>query len=183
MRRTLRIWLPLALLAIALSGMLYLVVQQVVRAAAEEPQLQLARQAADELDRGATAASVASGPTVDLRTSAAPMTVVTDRRGAILAGTGLIDGAPVAPPDGVLAAARGGEVDRVTWQPAAGVRLAQVTVGWRNGAVTVARSLAETERVKDQLLVLVAVGLGGTLVALALVAAAVAHLVGPDGSD
>jgi hypothetical protein len=173
LRRAALAWIPLAVLATCLAGVVYVVAQQLVRTGADEPQLQLATADAAALDRGATPASLAAGQPVDARDALAPFVIVTDARGAVLATDATLDGKPPVPPAGILEAARGGAVDRVTWQPANGVRLAQVTQGWRGGAVTVARSLRETERVEDLLLGLVGAGLLGTLAALGVVCTAI----------
>jgi hypothetical protein len=174
-RRAATTWLLLATLAVLLGGLVYGVAQQGLRAAADDPQLQMADDAAAALDRGQSPAVLVAATDVDIARSLGLFTVVTDGAGSIVRGNGLLDGSPVAPPPGVLATARGGTPDKVTWQPRDGVRIAQVSVGWHGGAVTVGRSLREVERREDQLLLLVAAGLAATLVVLAVACVAAAR--------
>lgn len=174
LRRAFLAWLPLAVLAAGLAGVGCVVAQQSIRAGADEPQLGLAKGAASALSSGAEPATVVRPSTSVMRRADGPFTIVTDASGAVVASDVTLNGRWLPPPPGVLAAARSGAIDRVTWQPTADVRLAQVSIGWTGGAVTVARSLAETERVEDLIAGLVAAGFAGTLVALALVSVAVA---------
>jgi hypothetical protein len=177
-RRAALLYLPLAVLAAGMAGTVYLVAQQGLRSAADSPQLQLAEDAARALETG-TPPSVVTGPaTVDARVSLAPFVVVFDGDGKPLASSGLLDGAPPAPPKGVLDHATMGQPNRVTWQPADGVRIATVTVRWSGGTVMAGRSLREVERQEDQALLLAGAGLGATLVALAIACLAVAWLAG-----
>ena len=171
-------WLPVAVLAVALVVLVYGVAQQGLRMGGDQPQLQVAEDAAAALDAGTAPSAVVPGTPVDIASSLGLFMVVTDGSGAVVAGNGQLDGAVVAPPAGVLRAARDGAEDRVTWQPRAGVRIAQVTVGWAGGAVTVGRSLREVERQEDVLLQLCAVGLAGALAATALASVLVAALAG-----
>jgi hypothetical protein len=170
------VWLPVAAAAVLLTGLVYVVAQQDLRMAANDPQLQLAQDAAAALDAGAAAEGVVPSGEIDIATSLAVFTIVTDASGAILAGNAMLDGTPPKVPAGVLRTARDGQNDLVTWQPRDGVRIAQVTVGWRGGAVTVGRSLAEVERRADVLLAVCAMGLAATLLALGVVSLFVAWL-------
>jgi hypothetical protein len=182
LRRATTAWLVLATLAVLLGGLLYVVAQQGIRTAGNDPQVQMAEDAAAALDRGESLATLVPPGEVDIARSLGLFTVVTDGAGSIVRGNGLLDGSPVAPPAGVLAAARSGSPSRVTWQPRDGVRIAQVSVGWHGGAVTVGRSLREVEHREDQLLLLVAAGLAVTLVVLAVACLAAARW-GPGPGD
>jgi hypothetical protein len=87
-RRALAFFLPVAVLVTALCGLVYLEVQQDLRSGANDPQYQLATDAATRLDGGTAPSSVVdSTPGVDLATDAT------------------LDGGRPAPPDGVLDAA------------------------------------------------------------------------------
>lgn len=186
LRWAVALWLPAAVAVSVAAGAAYGVGQNVVRSAANDPQIQLAEDAAAELTAGADAAAVAGGPQVDLATSLAVATTVVDRDGTILASTGRLDGGTVRPPLGALAAAASGEPHIVTWQPRRGVRLAAVIARYSgasgSGTVVVARSLRVVEQRDTRLLALVAVGwvgwVGG-LVATAIAAAVGAWLVAP----
>jgi hypothetical protein len=178
-RRAAAIWLALATLATLLVGLVYVVGQQGLRLGANDPQLQLADQAAAALDAGSAPADVLPGGEVDLARSLAAFAIVTDASGATVASNAVLDGGTPDVPAGILETARGGTTDTVTWQPREGVRIAQVTVGWRGGAVTIGRSLREVERREDVLLALCAAGLAAILLVLGAASVLVAWLVRP----
>jgi hypothetical protein len=169
-RRAVLIFIPLAVAITALSGLVYVVGQQGQRTGANDPQVQLAEDAAVRLDAGETpAAVVGTGPPVAIASSLAPFVVVYDAAGSALASDGQLDGRPPAIPKGVLESARAHGVNAVTWQPRPGVRVATVTVPWKGGTVTAGRSLRLVEERVDDLTRLVGLGwivtLGATLVA------------------
>ena len=169
-------FLPLAVLATLLAGLVYVVAQQGLRSGANDPQLQLAEDAAGVLDAGADPAVVVGPGSVDVAVSLAPFVVVYDASGRVLTSSGRLDGADPVPPPGVLEHAAAGDPNVVTWQPRPGVRVATVTARWGGGTVMAGRSLLEVERREDQVLLLVGSGLAATLAALA-VASFVAEMI------
>ena len=182
-RRAAAVFLPLACVATLLCGLLYAVVQQDLRSGANDPQLQLAEDAARALDGGAGPASVVGSPPVDIAASLAPFLEVFDASGNVLASSARLDGRDPVPPIGVLDHARTSSPNAVTWQPRAGVRIASVTVAWQGGTVLAGRSLREVERREDRLLLLVGAGWAGTMVALVVVSVLTARLLGGAGTD
>ena len=160
-------FLPLAVLATLLAGLVYGIAQQGLRSGANDPQIQLAEDAARALDAGGDPAVVVGPGSVDVAASLAPFVVVFDATGRVLASGGKLDGADPVPPAGVLAHAAVGAPNIVTWQPRPGVRVATVTARWRDGTVMAGRSLREVERREDLALQLVAVGWVVTIAALA----------------
>ena len=160
-------FLPLAVLATLLAGLVYGIAQQGLRSGANDPQLQLAEDGARALDAGGDPSGVVGPGKVDVAVSLAPFVVVFDSAGHVLASSGALDGADPAPPAGVLEHATVDAPNVVTWQPRAGVRVATVTARWGDGTVMAGRSLREVERREDQALLLVAVGWVFTLAALA----------------
>ena len=145
-RRALAFFLPAAVLATALCGLVYVEVQQELRSGANHPQYQLATDAAARLDAGAAPASVVdSTRDVDLAASLAPFMIVFDRNRSILATDATLDGGSPAPPQGVLDAAGPSDPNLVTWQPRTAVRMATVTVAWSGGTVVAGRSLRLVE--------------------------------------
>src|SRR5436190_8138570 len=154
--RAILIWVPLAVAATGLALLVDVAAQQVIRTSADEPQVQLAEDAAAHLDAGATPVGVVPPGTVDLARSLAPYVLVFDDRGALLAGSATLHGQAPSFPSGVLASARARGENRVTWQPEAGVRSATVTVPWRGGYVVAGRSLREAEARVDRLQLLIA---------------------------
>jgi hypothetical protein len=177
-RRALALFLPAAVVATALTGAVYVTAQQAYRQSANDPQLQLAQDAAAALDAGAPAGSVVGTTPIDYGASLAPFVTVFDAKGVLLATGGRLGGHDPAPPKGMLEAAVAGSPNVVTWQPRSDVRIAAVAVPWSGGTVLAGRSLREVERRVDQLLLLVAAVWIATLVGL-VVASFVAAWIWP----
>ena len=176
LRLAILVFLPLAILATALAGLVYLVAQQEGRWLGNEPQVQLAEDAAARLDAGGRPSDQVGRATVDIARSLAPFVVVCGTGGNVLATDAELDGQPPALPAGVLASARANGTDIVTWQPRPGVRLATVTVPWSGGTVTAGRSLRLVEDHASNLELVVAAAWLVTLAALAVAAGVVARL-------
>lgn len=170
LRRALAVFLPLAVLATLTCGLVYTAVQQDLRMGANDPQVQLAEDAARALDAGAQPATLVGSTKVDVATSLAPFVVIYDTSGVVLATDGRLDGHDPVPPLGVLDAARADPPNNVTWQPRAGVRIASVTVPWSGGTVLAGRSLREVERREDSILLIAAAAWLVMLVALGVAA-------------
>ena len=181
-RRFVALFLPSLVVATVLCGLLYIVDQQALRTGANDPQEQLASDAASRIDGGASPASVAGGTTVDLAADLAPFVVVYDSQGRVLATDGQLDGGPPIIPSGVLASARATGRDAVTWQPRSGIRLATVTIPWRGGTVMAGRSLRLIEERVASLGLLVGLAWLATLVAL-VIASALAVRLWPKASS
>jgi hypothetical protein len=161
-------FLPLAVLATCLAGLIYVVVQQDLRTGANDPQQQLAEDAAARLNAGIAPSALVAGTKVDLAASLATFLVIYDTAGSVLATDGELDGGPPLIPIGVLEASRANGLDAVTWQPRPGVRIATVTEPWAGGSVMAGRSLRVVEQRESQLELLVAAGWVATLIALAI---------------
>jgi hypothetical protein len=145
--QVLRRWIPIATVSTALCLLVYVAVQQSIRRGADDPQIQLATDAAAALARGAPpeAPPVAH---VDLRSSLAPFLLTYDEGGKPTGGSGYLDGVLPAPPTGVLDYARSHGEHRVTWQPERSVRIAAVIVpvrGPTGGFVVAGRRMDEIE--------------------------------------
>jgi hypothetical protein len=148
LRQIIRHYLPLALVITALCALAYLLSQQMLRLGANEPQIQMAQDAAARLTAGEAPDSVVPAGTLDVGRSLAPFTIAYDEQGNVLAATGLLRGQPPALPPGVLDYVRHKGEDRISWQPEPGVRYAAVVErvsGAHPGFVLAARSLRETE--------------------------------------
>ena len=144
---TVRIWLVLAALTTVICLFVNLAVQQNFRTTADDPQVQLAQDAARMLGENR---SVRNSRTqiVDVGRSLAPWVAVYDGSGRAIESSGQLNGAAPQLPDGVFAAARSRGENRVTWQPATGIRIATVVefVGTPNVRYVVSgRSLREVE--------------------------------------
>lgn len=147
-RRLMSVFAPPAIAVAALSGLAYLVGQQIDRHEANDPQIALAHDAADRLAAGEAPASVVAGHVVDIAHSPSPFLVVIDSVGRVLASSGTLDGEAPRLPNGALDVARTRGENRVSWQPRPSVRVAtiQVAVPGKDAWVVVAgRSLEETE--------------------------------------
>ena len=168
-----RVWLLGLLTLVAGAFAAYIVQQQLQRHAANDPQLQLARDGAAALERGRAPAQLATGDTIDIAHSLAPFVIVLDDTGAPIASSGRLDGQIPVPPLGVLAAVRRLGEERVTWAPRRSVRLASVVHrvnGARPGFIVAARSLDETEwRIGRLGRLILTAWLAGTLAWTALV--------------
>ncbi|MGB8215114.1 MAG: hypothetical protein WCE68_16315 [Anaerolineales bacterium] len=143
-------WLPLAIATAGLCGLAYLTVQQSLRMGANDPQIQMAEDAASDLNAGASIESVLPSTKVEIADSLAPFLVVFDDSGKVLASSATLHAATPTYPAGVLDYTRQQGQDRVTWQPEAGVRMATVVVRYKNGFVMAGRSLTEVEKREDQ---------------------------------
>jgi len=172
--RILRAWLPGALVLTVACGIGYAAVQQVYRQNADDPQLQMAHDAAANIVKGDSSNVVVPSTKIDIATSLAPFTIVYDISNVPRAWSGLLNGTAPVPPDGVLAAARDHGENRVTWEPSPGVRIATIIVpadAARERVVLVGRSLSEVEARISQLGAMVGAGLAiGLAALLALVA-------------
>ena len=143
-------WLPLAIATAGLCALVYLTVQQSLRMSANDPQIQMAEDAASSLNAGASVESVVPSTKVEIADSLAPFVIVFDNSGKVLASSATLHGAVPAYPAGVLDYVRQKGQDRVTWQPEAGVRMATVVAPFKNGFVMAGRSLSEVEKRESQ---------------------------------
>jgi hypothetical protein len=119
-------------LAIAVTGVLmasYIIVQQTYRQSLNDPQLQIAQDAALALQNGAVPAQIVphGTPLVDIKNSLAPWVAVYDSNGTVLESSGQLTNAPPKLPSGVFDTTqwRSAE-DRISWQPEPDVRQAVV---------------------------------------------------------
>ncbi len=175
--RALKTWLPVAAAASCLFGASYLAIQQDLRSSANEPQIQLAQDAAARLDSGDPLQAVIPTQPVEISRSLAPWVMVFDRSGKTLASSALLDGRPPDFPKGVFDNVRNGGEDTVTWQPRSEVRSATVTVRYGAGFVTAGRSLRLVEEREDRALAWLLAGWLGALAVSAVVAVAAARLI------
>jgi hypothetical protein len=180
--RVLFAWLTLAVLASAVCLLVYVVAQQTWRTSANDPQIQLARDAAAALAAGRAVETVVPRETVDMERSLAPFVIVFDANGKVLAASATLRGNVPGVPKGVLDYVRERGEDRITWQPIGGVRIASVIVsysGSRTGYVLAGRSLEETQNRISQFGNLIAVAWAATLVGLLVVVAAGNWILAP----
>src|SRR5580704_15773867 len=180
MKRTpskLSVWLAVCFMSVGLVGLVYTAVQQNYRESADDPQIQLAEDTAAVLNAGRPASGLVLGGVVNMGTSLAPFIIVTDQNRHVIASSGQLNGGTPLPPAGAFeqaAAGKGKYTDnphenRITWQPAAGVRVAAVIVPYHGGYVVAARSLREVESRESQLTEYCAAALAVLLVGLSAI--------------
>jgi hypothetical protein len=144
-------WLPLAILTVGACGLVYLAVQQSLRASANDPQIQMAEDAASALNSGTKAETLIPAKKVDLAISLAPFMMVFDETGNVVVSSVTLQGQNPPLPPGVLDYVKQNGEDRVTWQPENGIRVAAVIVKSNNGFVLTGRSLLEIEKRVSQM--------------------------------
>ena len=172
--RAVLLWMPAAVAATICCATVYGAGQQALRSGANDPQTQIAEDAALRLSGGAAASEVVTGPQVDLARSLAVTVSVIDSDGRVLASTASLAGRPARPPLGALRAAETSGLNVLTWQPRPGVRQAAAITAFRGrdaaGTVVVSRSLRLVEQRESTLLRIVALGWLLALAAAAVVA-------------
>ena len=174
--KTFLVWLPFIFAISCMCLLVYGAVQHVLRIGANDPQIQMAEDAADALSAGKEAASILPNQRIDISKSLAPHMIIYDNQGHIFSSSATLHGSPPQIPGGVFAdAERLGEL-RFTWQPEEGIRQAVVVVaypGINSGFVLAGRSLREVEyRIDDLGLEVVIAWIGsllGTFVVLWIV--------------
>jgi hypothetical protein len=142
--RHLLYWVCAALVITAIYATIGGVVQNVLRSGANDPQLQLAEDAAARMRQGITSTDPRV-ESVDIAASLAPFLIVYDRQGRVVSSSGQLNGQTPTLPEGVLTSMSVGGEKQVTWQPQAGVRVAAVVVATEQGYTVSGRSLREVE--------------------------------------
>lgn len=158
-----KLFLPIGVASTALALMSYVAVQQDLRQSANDPQIQMAEDAAIAMQQGATADTAIGTTRVSAKTGLlAPFITITDDHYKVLA-TSLQGGSKdFVPPAGAFEYAKTNGEDRITWQPDSLTRLAAVIVPYKtsqqSGFVMTARSLKEVEKRENQLTNTIALG-------------------------
>ena len=175
-------WLPSAVVIVAMCGLIYLTVQQVLRQGANDPQIQLSEDFAASLTSSKDPSGEFLAQQVEISTSLAPFVMIFDDNGKVLVSNALLDGKTPQYPLGVFDYVRQHGQDRVTWQPREGVRQATVVTSFSgpagSGFVVAGRSLREVEDRSMFFLQICAIACILTLVATAAVTAFLLFLTG-----
>lgn len=158
-------FLGAAVIITIVFGTLYVALQQLQRSDADYPQTQMAEDAASALNQGVAPRNLV-GSKVDMSASLAPFTIIFNKTGRIIAGSGYLHGAIPTAPFGMLAAASDRPYNIVTWQPNPSLRIAAVTVAARNYFVLSGRSLKVIELNENVTLILSGFGWIASLVVL-----------------
>lgn len=161
---------------VVIFGTIYAVVQQVQRSDANYSQIQMSEDMAAQIDSAKDPHIASTLTPVDMRASLAPFSIVYDKKGNVVSGSGYLDKKVPAASVGMLENSKGKTYNAVTWQPADGVRIASVTVATKSGYYVLSgRSLTEVEKNENHTLQLSLIG--GILALLVVVAAIVARTV------
>jgi hypothetical protein len=139
------IWLPFVVVITAFCALAYASVQQAYRQGANDPQIQMAEDAADALADGTGVDVIVPASKVLVAKSLAPFLIVYDASGKVVSSSVMLDGQTPELPSGVLDSTKQLGENRVTWQPREGVRIAAVIVSYQNGFVLAGRNLREVE--------------------------------------
>lgn len=159
-------WLASLAILVVGFGTIYGAVQQAQRSDANYPQIQMAEDTAYSLNKGEPAFDSVYG-NVDMGRSLAPFTIIYDKKGNVVHGTGNMDGRVPKAPLGILQAAKGKQYYAVTWQPKNDVRIAAVTVAGKDYYVLSGRNLKEVEKSENTTLL---ISLLGGIIAVILLA-------------
>lgn len=141
-------WFGYAAIITLTCIIIYVTVQQSFRLSANDPQVQMAQDAALAIDKGADPKNLAGTSTpLELSQNLSPYLVVYDPSGNVVAGSATLNGKPLRIPQGVIDYIRKNGRDAASWQPEPGVRQAMVGVSSANGKYVVisGRSLSPTE--------------------------------------
>jgi hypothetical protein len=130
--------------------LVYVVVQQSYRQSADDPQIQMANDAAQALEMGKTIEEIIPAETIDIDRSLAPFYLFFNSDEQPVAGSGILNNSLQTLPDGVLDFAKEKGENRVTWQPQPEVRIAAVIVPYQNGYVLAGRNMRQVEQREAQ---------------------------------
>lgn len=140
-------WFAYAVAITLLCFLIYIIAQQNFRQMANDPQYQIAEDAAIALNKGVAPKTLTGALSpVDISQSLSPFLAIYTADGRIAASNGILNGAPPKIPQGALDNALKNGNGAVTWQPQLGLRQATVMVRTANKAIVVSgRFLRKTE--------------------------------------
>ncbi len=155
LKTTFKYWLGTAIIITSLIFFISVVVQQVIRQSANDPQVQMAEDTAAKLASGQSAQDIVPKENVNIASSLATYMIIFDDNGNPIASSAQLNGQTPTIPSGVFNSVRKNGEDRITWQPQDGVRSAVVVTqfkGANSGFVLAGRSLRETEKQEDNIM-------------------------------
>ena len=154
MKKFFFLWCALMLAGVFTAGCVYVAFQQTQRKSADVPAAMAAQQAVYELQSGATPQQALPAAT-DMTSTITPFVIIFDESKQLVASS---DGMAFAYPQGCFTKIDKSGENRVTWQPAAGLRFATVGIRYDGGYVIGAYSLSESERATADFTVTLAIG-------------------------
>lgn len=145
------------LLVSVIFATIYGVIQYNIRSAADDPQLQISQDEAQNLTNGMTPQGVV-GNAIPIDKSLSPFTIVYFRDGTVAASSAALEGKVPKLPIGVLKSTTEKKSHRVTWEPKKGVRIATVVTATPTYYVLAGRNIREIERREQTSLFIVVAG-------------------------
>jgi len=167
-----RYWLPIAIVITGIFFSVHVIAQQLLRQAANDPQIQMSEDIATALAEGKDSDALLPKH-IELTNSIAPFVIIYDKSGQVVSSTVSLSGKTPEIPQGVLEYTKTNGQNRLTWQPATNVREAVVVTYFNNkheGYVLAGRSLREVEKREDYLFQLAGLGWLATLIGSLVVA-------------
>ena len=152
-KHLLKNWIPLLIASTIIMLTIYAAVQQNIRQGANETLVQGAEDVASVFSKGDPDSLAPLGTThTDIAASLDPFIIVYSATSSVVSSSGYLNNQVPTIPVGVLAYAQLHGEDRLTWQPAPGVRIATVVKYYNatgTGYVLVGRNLREVERLES----------------------------------
>jgi hypothetical protein len=145
-------WLIPALIITLFSGFIYMMTQQQIRLAANDPQIQMAEDEAIDLANGKPLKM--STAKIDIAQYQTLFLMVFDNSEKVITSSGLLNNQIPTVPPGIFKYVKLHNEERFTWEPLSKVRIAAVMVhydGLKPGFLLVGRSLREVEKTETQL--------------------------------
>lgn len=150
-KKSLWSWLPIAVSGTLILLVVYIVLQQNYRQAANDPQIELVQNASIALSQGfPIQALFANATQLDINKTLSMFVMAFDESGAIISASVTNGSSTVpVPPKGVFDYVRSHGEHRITWETSSGLRFAAVVDKFKSakssGYIMAARSLAEVE--------------------------------------
>jgi len=147
-------YLAAAAIVTVIMGLIYVAVQQNYRSGANDPQLEIAKDICDRLERGISVQRYMDD-SISLDRSLAVFATLYDAKAEPIQSSGFLDGKFPRLPEGVFDFVKQNREERVTWQPRPGVRMATVVIRTdlpSAGFIVVGRSLNEIEEREHNLI-------------------------------
>jgi hypothetical protein len=157
--KTLQHLTAIAIITIVM-GLIYVSVQQSYRSGANDPQIQIAHDIRDRIQKGKSIESYFAADTTDMQSSLAPFIEAYGQDGKPLQSTAWLDGRLPQLPISVLNYVKEKGEDWITWQPRHDIRMATGIIHTNSSPVAyvvVGRSLKEIEERVSKLLSMVGI--------------------------
>ncbi len=145
---------------------IYATVQQAHRSAANDQQLQIARDIAAKINNRESYEKLLPAADEEISKSLGIFVSIYAANGSLVLSTGVLDGKAPIIPTGVSDYAKANQEDVLTWQPRAGVRMALVvehTTNEKAAFVAVGWSLEEVEKRESNLVTMIAIAWVGCI--------------------